>query len=278
MPELPEVETVCQGLRDTILEKTIAKIKINRPNLRYPLDHQALSTFHNHKITAVTRRSKYIILHFDRHQDVILIHLGMSGRIHNYADTTVDKVKHTHVEFDFKDSTAIHFIDPRRFGFVHVIKSTNLNDYWHGKRLGIEPLNDELTATYLHQALQVKKISLKAALLDQSIIAGLGNIYVCEALHLSKLSPYKITNTVTLEQCDTLIHFIKIVLRKAIQAGGSTLRDHKKVNGDTGYFQFDFHVYNQESKLCRLCEVEKIIRVKQNGRSTFYCTACQLVS
>lgn len=277
MPELPEVETIKRGLAKTMKKARLCKIELRRANLRYPFPPK-FATKHNGTIIAdIRRRAKYILIDLDKDQ-TILIHLGMSGNM-GVGDNLHNK--HNHVLFHLKTAKGkkqtIFYNDPRRFGFMGQGKTSELNNHKFLQNLGVEPLGKKLTPNYLQQQFANKNISIKAALLSQNIIAGLGNIYVCEALWRSAIHPQtqaqNISNKKLLQK---LCKHIQDILKEAIKAGGSTLKDHKNVEGKAGYFQHNFSVYDRYDKSClkKSCK-GTINRITQNGRSTFFCPVCQ---
>ena len=268
MPELPEVETVRRGLERFLKNKTIHSIVLNRADLRFPMPAQ-LRTFKNIKVSAFKRRAKYLLLELDNGW-TILSHLGMSGKyIIDEALPFQPDNKHDHIVFHIC-SCRLRYNDPRRFGFIDLFKTGSSSRFL--AEIGPEPLAEDFDHRYLKGALASKKAPIKAALLDQRVVAGLGNIYVCEALYLSGIDPKK-------PACEVLNHEvlaqnIKEILQRAIEAGGSTLKDYAKPEGDFGYFQHQFDVYGREGAPCPACS-QPILRITQSGRSTFYCKRCQ---
>jgi formamidopyrimidine-DNA glycosylase len=277
MPELPEVETVCRALRPVLESQTFIKIQCNRPDLRYPLPGDIENKLKQHRMTQVRRRAKYILIDFD-HGLTLLWHLGMSGRvlIEKSQITQLQAERHDHVIFTTSHNYKITFRDPRRFGFL-LLKSTQ---YFENEApfdsMGFEPLGDaSLILSKFHASLKNRAIPLKSALLNQNIIAGIGNIYASEALWQAKISPFRLSNTVTLEETRILLQEIQDVLTRAIAAGGSTLRDHIQPDGNRGYFQHSFRVYDRANQPCDHCRVTPLLKVIQNGRATYYCSQCQ---
>ena len=293
MPELPEVETVCRGLAPTMEGANLTRLELRRKTLRYPLPRGFATRHTGQRILTVRRRAKYILIDFD-HNQTILIHLGMSGSMGVESSAKKEKehkgllyhprsriVAHDHVVFHLKcadgHKALVIYNDPRRFGFMGQTKTCDLADHPFLKNLGIEPLGDELTAEFLAQKFYAKKTCVKSALLDQRIIAGLGNIYVCEALWRTGLSPLRqamsLTSKKTLKE---LCKHIVDILKEAIEAGGSSLRDHKDVDGKPGYFQHRFCVYDRTSQPCvqKKCK-GTIQRIVQSGRSSYFCSQCQ---
>lgn len=290
MPELPEVETVRRGLEPNLAHAKIIAAKQNRADLRFPFPGNFVSRLAERKIIGLGRRAKYLLIHLD-HDETIISHLGMSGswRIENdtIGNYYHDKPKlnaHDHFEMDIEtsDGKVLHVIynDPRRFGFMLLAKTTELDCHKLLANLGPEPTGNSLSGAYLNEALRGKKAPLKTALLDQSIIAGLGNIYVCESLWRSHLSPKRAAATLgaktasARKKSDILARNIRDVIHDAIKAGGSSLRDYMHTDGSLGYFQHQFSVYDREGKTCPECG-KPISRIVQSGRSSFYCTHCQ---
>ena len=292
MPELPEVETVRRGLAPTMEGARFAKVEVRRPDLRWPLPRKFAERLHGQTVTGLGRRAKYLLADLSS-GDVLVMHLGMSGSFHVF-ETADDKklgtyhherrrhLAHDHVVFHMSSGSIVTFNDPRRFGSMKLVPRTKLDEEPLLARLGPEPLGNAFDAAMLAQSCRSKKMSLKAALLDQRIVAGLGNIYVCEALHRARLSPLRLASTIAdrrgapNERAERLVESIKAVLNAAIKDGGSSLRDHKLTDGELGMFQHNFRVYDREGEKCRTPGCRGIIkRIVQNGRSTFYCPVCQ---
>lgn len=282
MPELPEVETVKAGMTPAMLNATIVKVDQNRPNLRYPFPDDLVSRLEGQRVTQLRRRSKYILIDLSQ-GDVLLLHLGMSGRVRISGDVQsafysqhVQSQKHDHLVIRMDNGSHITFNDPRRFGFVDLFEQAEEATHRHLKKLGPEPLGNSFNDTYLIEALANKRAPIKSALLDQGIVSGLGNIYVCEALWRAKISPKKEAAKLSPQKIKPLVPIIREVLQEAIAAGGSSLRDHRQTNGEMGYFQHNFSVYDQEGQPCpRDACKGKIKRIVQSGRSSFYCSYCQ---
>ena len=298
MPELPEVETVRRGLEPSMAGQRLARVTLRRKNLRFPFPRGMANRLTGKRVESLSRRAKYILARIEG-GDLLLIHLGMSGRftILHPADRDPNRPgvfhhqiqkgqpdgngPHDHVIFDMEDGTRIVYTDHRRFGIMDLFDEQSAGDHKLLSSLGIEPLGNELTASFLNAALRNKKSPLKSALLDQKIIAGLGNIYVCEALFRSGLSPRRLAHTITSEKGPThrierLVREVRSVLSEAIEAGGSSLRDYAHTDGELGYFQHTFKVYDQEGRACPTDGCGKTIqRIVQSGRSTFFCPSCQ---
>jgi formamidopyrimidine-DNA glycosylase len=302
VPELPEVETVRMGLLPVMEGHKFTHVETRRGDLRVPFPNDFAGRLTGRKVKRLWRRAKYILGDLDD-GETLVIHLGMSGRmsvhvaggaakklgnyVHDMSEATVGTEKHDHVVFDTDAPARIVFNDHRRFGLMLLIDTAELDEHKLFKGLGVEPLSDEFNAAYLAAALKGKKTPIKSALLDQRVIAGLGNIYVCEALFRAGISPKRQAAKVRPDQIKLLAPAIKAVLREAVKAGGSSLRDHKRTDGELGMFQHNFAVYGREGKPCpgspasssgavgqKKCK-GTIKRIVQAGRSTFYCPSCQ---
>jgi formamidopyrimidine-DNA glycosylase len=292
MPELPEVETVRRGLAPVMEGARFAKVELNRADLRYPFPKDFARRLTGETIVGLGRRAKYLLADLSS-GEVLVMHLGMSGsfRVFSGKDNRTPgayyherskHVAHDHVVFHLSNGATVTFNDPRRFGFMKLIARTDLADESFMRSLGPEPLGNAFDAAALAEACAGKATSLKAALLDQRVVAGLGNIYVCEALNRAHLSPKRRASTIANrnrtpnERAGALVESIKAVLNDAIAAGGSSLRDHRRTDGELGLFQHHFRVYDREGKACptRGCD-GTIKRIVQVGRSTFFCPVCQ---
>ena len=290
MPELPEVETVRLGLLPALEGRTIVTALIRRGDLRAPFPPRFAERLTGRKVLKLSRRAKYLLVALDSGENLV-IHLGMSGRISVYSKGKPRKLgnylydtgpadagegKHDHVVLETDAPARIVFNDHRRFGLMTLISSETIEQDPMFKPLGVEPLSKGFTAATLAKALAGKKTPIKSALLDQRVVAGLGNIYVCEALFRAQISPKRLAGSVSRERIVPLVAAIKAVLGEAIAAGGSTLRDHAQATGDPGNFQHHFLVYGREGKPCRKKGCRGTVkRIVQSGRSTFYCPACQ---
>ena len=277
MPELPEVETVKRGLEPVMQGFKFERVTLNRLNLRFPFDKNFISRIQGKILTSLIRRGKFLKATLSSN-DVLYMHLGMSGRFSIDNDLTAlynsnnsTNPKHNHVIFEMSNGVVVTYNDPRRFGFMELIAPGEPSRL---DKMGPEPLDNMFNAPYLFNKLSGKKSAIKSALLDQSIIGGLGNIYVCEAIFKAKISPKRLAGSLTIKETEILVSEIKGVIKKAIEAGGSSLKDFASVNGNLGYFQHSFEVYGQEKKPCVVCETP-IERIIQSGRSSFYCKACQ---
>ena len=290
MPELPEVETVRRGLAPVLEGARIALVETHRKDLRFAFPERFTDRLNGQKITALRRRAKYLMADLSS-GDVLVMHLGMSGSFHVFQNDRTTKTatyhqerarheKHDHVVFHMDPAAIVTFNDPRRFGYMLIIPRADIEQHKLFKDLGPEPLGNSFGADALAHACWGRKTSLKAALLDQRVVAGLGNIYVCEALFRAHLSPRRKATTIAAkkgepnERAVALHDAIRAVLHDALAAGGSSLRDHRRTDGALGRFQHSFQVYDREGEPCVDCK-GRVRRFVQNGRSTFYCPSCQ---
>lgn len=282
MPELPEVETVCRGLSPVMVGGRFKRIEQRRPDLRFPFPERFAARLTGRKVVALGRRAKYLLADLDS-GEVLVMHLGMSGsfRIEDGTPGAFHHARsrqpaHDHVVFHMEGGATITYNDPRRFGFMSLVPRAGLEDHPHFRQMGIEPLGNALSGATILQLFAGRISSLKAALLDQRLIAGLGNIYVCEALHRAGLAPERAAGSLTAPEAGRLAADIRDVLNEAVAAGGSTLRDHRQADGELGYFQHNFRVYDREGDPCSTPGCDgTITRIVQNGRSTFFCPVCQ---
>jgi formamidopyrimidine-DNA glycosylase len=277
VPELPEVETVKLGLQATVEGRRFIFVEARRGDLRIPFPEDFENRLTGRRVQRLWRRAKYIMADLDG-GETLVIHLGMSGRFAVYTEGHGCGLgKHDHVVFDTDAPARIVFTDHRRFGLMTIVETAALESHKLFRDLGAEPLSRQFHAEYLKEALRHKKTPIKSALLDQRVIAGLGNIYVCEALWRSRISPRRQAGRLKAVQIDVLAPTIKQVLQEALRAGGSSLRDHRRPNGELGYFQKAFAAYDREGEAClrRGCHGQ-IKRIVQSGRSTFYCATCQI--
>ncbi|ASP35487.1 bifunctional DNA-formamidopyrimidine glycosylase/DNA-(apurinic or apyrimidinic site) lyase [Labrenzia sp. VG12] len=296
MPELPEVETVRRGLAPTFEGALITRVDQNRADLRFPFPENFVDRLTGRRLTALSRRSKYLLGDIDS-GDVLVMHLGMSGSFRiesgelgevpgNFAHDRSKDPKHDHVVFHLETETGtqarILYNDPRRFGFIDLIARPSLAEHPFFRDLGMEPLGNDLSGQTLANLFAGRKSNLKAALLNQKLIAGLGNIYVCEALWRTGLSPERAAGSLVTKsgrptkKAEALAANIRETLQDAIRAGGSSLRDHTQADGTLGYFQHSFAVYDREGEPCRTPGCGGTIqRLVQSNRSTFHCPGCQ---
>tara|TARA_Y100001960_G_scaffold330653_1_gene425268 strand:+ start:296 stop:1123 length:828 start_codon:yes stop_codon:yes gene_type:complete len=270
MPELPEVETVCRGLRSRLLGRRIVHAEVRRPDLRIPFPENFAERLIGRRIDSIERRAKYILGGLDN-GIVLICHLGMSGRL-LISDVPLGSRPHDHVFIKFEDNLSVVMQDVRRFGLMTLASETEIVTHPLLANLGPEPLSDEFDGAYLSRALKNRRTPIKAALLDQRIVAGVGNIYACEALYHAGVSPRRLAASVFGRRAERLVPALKSVLKNAIEAGGSTLRDFVQASGELGYFQNQWAVYGREGKSCPGCDcLSGIVRIVQSGRSTFYC-------
>jgi formamidopyrimidine-DNA glycosylase len=297
MPELPEVETVRRGLQPAMEGAKITRLELRRKDLRFPFQPDFAGRLQGRTVASLGRRAKYLLADLDS-GDVLLMHLGMSGSFRVVSDAAAgdennvmpgafhhprsDERAHDHVVFHMSSGPSVIYNDPRRFGFMKIFARSEIENEPFLKDIGPEPLGNAFDAAMLAGATAGKKTSLKAALLDQRVVAGLGNIYVCEALFRSHLSPRRLAATLATRKGEPTDHSKRLVtaihevLNQAIKAGGSSLRDHRQTDGELGYFQHSFQVYDREGEPCQTDGCSGIVkRFVQNGRSTFWCPKCQ---
>ncbi|WP_324753320.1 bifunctional DNA-formamidopyrimidine glycosylase/DNA-(apurinic or apyrimidinic site) lyase [Roseovarius sp. Pro17] len=291
MPELPEVETVRRGLAPVMEGAVITRADVNREGLRWPFPPDMAARLSGQKVLGLRRRSKYILVDLES-GETLLIHLGMSGRmlisgdssngssapgntgqfVHNHPATE----KHDHVVLHMEHGARITFNDPRRFGAMDLFATVGAADHALLAKLGPEPLGNHFDEGYLASALAGRNTPIKSALLDQRLVAGLGNIYVCETLFRAGISPRRKAGHISARRTAALVPIIRDVLRDAIEAGGSSLRDFRQADGELGYFQHSFDVYGREGQPCRREGCDGVVgRIVQAGRSSFYCGRCQ---
>lgn len=290
MPELPEVETVKRGLAPALEGRRIRRAELRRADLRFPFPARFAERLTGRQIETLSRRAKYILIHLDQ-GEVLLVHLGMTGRFtlkhpdgavsapgefyHGEGGAAEDG-PHDHVRLTLDDGTQVTYSDPRRFGLMDLVPLSGLEAHKLLRHTGIEPLGNELSADFLKAGFKGRRTPVKAALLDQTLIAGLGNIYVCEALHRAGISPRRLAGKVPAASLARLAPVIREILEEAIRAGGSTLRDYARADGSAGAFQQEFRVYDREGQPCRARGCGGTVkRIVQAGRSTFYCPRCQ---
>lgn len=282
MPELPEVETVRRGLSPVMEGGVIARAEVNRPDLRWPFPPDMAARLSGQRVLGLRRRSKYILADLGS-GETLLVHLGMSGRMLISGDPLGRFVhdhpapqKHDHVVLHMQNGARITFNDPRRFGAMDLLRTDTAEAHPLLAKIGPEPLGNEFDERYLAARLDGRNTPIKSALLDQRIVAGLGNIYVCEALYRAGISPLRKAGRISARRAGTLVPIIREVLNDAIEAGGSSLRDFRQADGELGYFQHRFDVYDREGQPCRRDGCDGTIgRIVQSGRSSFYCGQCQ---
>lgn len=282
MPELPEVETVRRGLAPVMERQVIATARVNRPDLRWPFPQEMDRRLTGARVERLRRRSKYILADLST-GETLLIHLGMSGRmlvsgdpLGLFAHDHPAAEKHDHVVLDMASGARITFNDPRRFGAMDLMPTATAETHKLLAALGPEPLGNGFSESHLVEALRRRNTPIKSALLDQKIVAGLGNIYVCEALFRAGIHPARKARNISARRIASLVPIIRTVLQEAISAGGSSLRDFRQADGELGYFQHSFDVYGREAAPCRGAGCHDTIRrITQSGRSSFYCPSCQ---
>ena len=292
MPELPEVETVRRGLVPVMEGARFLRVEARRPDLRRPLPKDFIKRLEGRTVTGLGRRAKYLLADLSS-GEVLMMHLGMSGSFRatqeegertqgRFHHPRSDDRAHDHVVFHMSSGARIAFNDPRRFGLMLLVPRAELAEHPLMREVGPEPLGNEFSAALLAAKCQGKRTSLKAALSDQKVVAGLGNIYVCEALHRARLSPKRLASTIATragapnERAERLVDAIKAVLGDAIKAGGSSLRDHRRTDGELGYFQHHFRIYDRAGERCVTPGCSGTVkRIVQGGRSTFFCPVCQ---
>ena len=278
MPELPEVEIIKNNLSDYLVNKTFHSIKVFTSKLRYKIPHNLVESIKNQRVTHISRVAKYIIVSLDNNY-ALLIHLGMTGNflINTKKKNQKDR-KHVRLSFVMSDESKIDYVDIRKFGFFKLVTPQRNEIRKLLAELGPDALSDEFNTNYLQGTLKNRTINIKSALLNQKIVGGIGNIYASEALFRAKISPITESRKIAKDKIkiSDLVSSIKFILNDAIQVGGSTIKDHKNMKGESGYFQYKFNVYNRENMECndQNCD-SKIKRIVQTGRSSFYCEKCQ---
>jgi len=277
MPELPEVETVRRGLAPFLEGRTLVRVDRRRKDLRIPFPRAFSQRLTGQKVRHLSRRAKYLLVHMDD-GTVLIVHLGMSGRMTVTPPPQIAPPpgRHDHVIFATDEGAVVTFNDVRRFGLMTLTDEDGLADHKLLKDLGPEPLGNEFSSAYFSDVLRHRKTSIKAALLDQKIIAGVGNIYACEALYRAGISPKRLAASVAGARAERLAPAVRDVLNEAIAAGGSTLKDYVQADGELGYFQHNFAVYGREGEPCPDCDcANSVQRIVQAGRSTFFCAKRQ---
>ncbi|MEO0818440.1 MAG: bifunctional DNA-formamidopyrimidine glycosylase/DNA-(apurinic or apyrimidinic site) lyase [Pseudomonadota bacterium] len=280
MPELPEVETVRRGLAPAFEGRRIIELAVNRPDLRFPFPERFAERVSGARVERLGRQAKFLAMDLSTGETLVM-HLGMSGRFTvedsqpgAFHHDTGTLPAHDHVIFHIEGGARVVYNDPRRFGFMEIWPTADFTAYPRLVEMGPEPLSNGFNAEYLRRALTGKKTPIKAALLDQKIVAGLGNIYVCEALFRSGISPRRQAASIGPARAERLTSAINAVIAEAIEAGGSSLRDFAAADGELGYFQHTFRVYDQEGQPCPTCAAP-VKRIVQSGRSSFFCGQCQ---
>ena len=286
MPELPEVETVRGGLAPVLEGRRLARVEARRPDLRFPLPVNFVQLLTGATIVSLTRRAKYLLGRLDR-EDTLVMHLGMSGRFEIARPEGVERPgefhyapdpdpKHAHIVFETEAGARVTYYDPRRFGYMALVNSATLHLHPWFASLGPEPLSDTFDAARLKACFKDRKQGPKTLLLDQTLVAGLGNIYVCEALNRARICPFKPAGRIGMARLERLVQTVREVLTEAIAAGGSSLKDYAQADGALGYFQHSFRVYDREGRPCPNPGCSGTVhRQVQGGRSTFYCPVCQ---
>ena len=275
MPELPEVETVINGIKPRILNQNIKDCILYTKKLRYLVTRKFKNNIIDANVKSVERRAKYILINLNNHRTII-IHLGMSGRIIITSDNDDNELKHTHLLIYFSNNLVLKFIDPRRFGSLSLIRTESVKKYKFFNHLGIEPLLLTFNGKYLFDRCNARKATIKSIIMNQTIVVGVGNIYASEALHASSINPLLKGLEIKLNQCNLLSRSIKATLKKSIKLGGSSINDYVMINGKLGNYQNSLKAYDREGKNClkRTCN-GKILRIIVSQRSTFYCSHCQ---
>lgn len=270
MPELPEVETTLRGISPHIENQVVCHVIIRQPKLRWPIPAELPQLLEQQTLKSLSRRAKYLLLHFDT--GTLLIHLGMSGSL-RVVSTGTPPAKHDHFDIEFNHQKSIRLTDPRRFGAVLWLGT---EPYQHAllSKLGLEPLSDQLTGTYLYEKSRYKKVSIKQFLMNQNIVTGIGNIYCTEVLYYAGISPVRAAGNISLKRYNTLVTHIKKTLSLAIKQGGTTLRDFVGSDGKPGYFKQELSVYGRSGQPCKHCKYP-LTEIKQAQRTTVYCTRCQ---
>jgi len=285
MPELPEVETVRRGLAPAMEGRRILSAEARRPDLRFAFPERFAARLTGTRVERIDRRSKYLLVRLGS-GETLLMHLGMSGRFSVTAEdisrqpgdfvyAAPANPAHDHVGFEMEGGVTVTYNDPRRFGFMTLYATDDEDTQPYLKDLGPEPLSNGFSEARLNTAFKGRRSPVKAGLLDQHVVAGLGNIYVCEALWRARISPRRLCQSIPGVRASRLAPAVRAVIAEAIEAGGSTLRDYAGADGAMGYFQHRFDVYGREGEPCHRCEDARIERIVQSGRSSFYCPSCQ---
>ena len=277
MPELPEVETVKMGLRPHLLGQTIRQVRCRQPKLRYPVPDELSAQLQGLTVKSIERRAKYLLMTLvDKTGQtprnlVLVLHLGMTGNLRVLPIQT-PLIKHDHVQFELENGQELRYNDVRRFGFILLFSADNPPDFL--QKLGVEPLDAAFNADFLQKTLQNKTTPIKVALMNSALVVGVGNIYANESLFCAKISPLRVAGNLTSAEVARLVLEVKAILLRAIQAGGSTLKDFVNADGNRGYFQQSYAVYGRKGQTCKVCGHD-IVAVVQAQRRTFYCPVCQ---
>jgi len=270
MPELPEVETTRRGIAPHITARTVARVIVRNPQLRWPVPKRLGNELAGQTITSVGRRAKYLLL--TTVNGTLLLHLGMSGSL-RIIDARLPPAKHDHVDIVFTDGHALRFTDPRRFGSLHWTRCPP-EQHRLLRDLGPEPLEDGFTGEYLHRMSRSRKVAIKPFIMNSRIVVGIGNIYACEALYMAGIYPKRAAGRISRKKYDLLVEVIREVLTDSLDQGGTTLRDFVNGHGEPGYFKLHLNVYDKRGEPCISCR-EPIREIRQGQRSTFYCPVCQ---
>lgn len=273
MPELPEVETVKNHISPLLTGRKIIEARNLRENLRIKFPENIGARLCNREIKKLTRRAKYIFCHLDN-DELLVMHLGMTGKIFILAGNEKRAEKHDHFVMSLDDGNILYFNDVRRFGLITLLENSVQQEHKLFKNLGVEPLSSEFDTKYLQDILKNREQKIKTAIMDQNLIVGVGNIYASEALFLAGIHPEKPAKLISKQKCKLLVSYIKKVLEEAIKQGGSTIKDFQTVNGESGYFQHSFKVYGRAGEECNNC-AGKIEKKVIGGRSSFFCKNCQ---
>ena len=275
MPELPEVQTVIEGIKPKILNKKILDFKKYVSKLRYPISNSIRKKIKGKFVKGIYRRAKYIIIDLEENESIV-IHLGMSGRIIILESGHNQLFKHTHFIIKFSNKIKLIYIDPRRFGLIKLLSSNYLFKSKIFSHLGVEPLGKEFSGRHLKKICENTKSSIKSTIMNQKNVVGVGNIYASESLFLAKINPLKKSSSLTIQECNLIVQSVKKVLNKSIKQGGSSINDYAMVSGKLGNYQNKLEVYGRDGLICRkrTCKSE-ILRIVIAQRSTFYCPVCQ---
>ena len=269
MPELPEVETTVRALKPKLEKSRIKSFELRNKNLRWPVPSNLSKKLISKSVSSLSRRAKYLIV--DLGSEYLLIHLGMSGSL-RYLSNNISPEKHDHWDLCFENGMILRYTDPRRFGSIHYTK--DFKNHFLIKSLGPEPLSDAFNETFLYEISRGRKVPIKALIMNSRIVVGIGNIYACEALFDSSIRPTKKANRITKNEAKALVASVKKVLKKAIKAGGTTLRDYLNPDSTPGYFKIELKVYGRGNEECLRCE-KTLKEIRMSNRSTVFCSNCQ---